>query len=471
MPDEHDTPDKKEPDSPEGSESTAGAHDPKSPAAGFQMFAAKTGQGDKDNPIQHQDIKDLALKSEKIATTLFELGTSTDTIGRSFSLPSVTAAESSKVDPTVEDKAESDKTDFQRFAAAPKTDEFGEIVVPLIDLKALAMKAEKVATTILDHGAVKDVVSRSFAKQSARVTEELRLRAAEPLKPLPQIENYKTATPCSSLIGTSDSKERCTYCPHCKIPVYDFTGLELAEAEKLIFKWENRENAPLYKRADGRFLTVDCPVAIKAQRDRILAIVGGSVLVVCVLALLLFMPRPAPTVVSQPKQPDEQKVEGNSVLRRRAARKAAAGSQNRGTSDNAQSAGTPTQTPQDPTNKGSWSEYIRQANERARQAQIEASSASTPAGQVQTTGSQSQPADGGVGTVTPSASISPTSAQPANSALPQQPSLMPAQPNNSSLPQQSSATGVPPAQTEFNSSQQGDSSPANNSNGVKYYGR
>jgi hypothetical protein len=64
-------------------------------------------------------------------------------------------------------------------------------------------------------------------------------------------------------------------------PVYNFAGLEQPEADELIFQRENRRNATLYKRADGNYMTVNCPVEVKRKRDMVYMSVIGGVLAIC----------------------------------------------------------------------------------------------------------------------------------------------------------------------------------------------
>ncbi len=59
--------------------------------------------------------------------------------------------------------------------------------------------------------------------------------------------------------------------------------MDLPEAEELIFKREERRNAALFKRADGKFMTKDCPVAVKKKYGMIMMIAGG-ILVLAILA-------------------------------------------------------------------------------------------------------------------------------------------------------------------------------------------
>lgn len=158
---------------------------------------------------------------------------------------------------------------------------------------------QKTAKTMLDHSVLKEVVAKTAAKEEEKVAEQIKAKANEPVKPFEPIENYKIATPCSSMWEGTDPKERYRYCEKCHLQVYDFTGMELPDAEALIFKRESRKNAPLFKRADGKFLTADCPVGVGNKRNLILSIVGGTLLVICVLAFLMMMPHPKPAVTTE----------------------------------------------------------------------------------------------------------------------------------------------------------------------------
>lgn len=149
-----------------------------------------------------------------------------------------------------------------------------------------------VAKTMLDHSILWDTVSKFEAKMEERVAEQLLERAHEPVKPFIAIECKKKATPCAFVWDATDSKERFRYCDLCRTPVYNFAGLEQPEADELIFQRENRRNATLYKRADGNYMTVNCPVEVKRKRDMVYMSIGGVLLFVASIAFMILMPRP-----------------------------------------------------------------------------------------------------------------------------------------------------------------------------------
>jgi hypothetical protein len=74
--------------------------------------------------------------------------------------------------------------------------------------------------------------------------------------------------------------------------------MERPEAEALIFNRENRKKFTLYSRADGKFMTTDCPVQVKRKNDLIMLAIGAIVLVVAAITIMTLMPPaplPAPT--------------------------------------------------------------------------------------------------------------------------------------------------------------------------------
>lgn len=175
----------------------------------------------------------------------------------------------------------------------------------------------KLQKTKLDDAVLREAVARMQAEQEAKAAELAKARANEPVKPFEAIENYKKATPCNAFWNNTDPSQRFRYCEQCHMQVYDFTGLEKPEAEELIWKRENRRNAPLFQRADGKFLTSDCPVGIKRKQNLIMTTVGGVVLVACVLGFLLM-------VAPQQKHSEAVNTPTDSGLRAPAAGAAAA---------------------------------------------------------------------------------------------------------------------------------------------------
>jgi hypothetical protein len=157
-----------------------------------------------------------------------------------------------------------------------------------------------VPKTMLDMDFLKESLSASVVRAEEKLAESIALKASAPPKQTLTGDDYKLAHPnCPFVWGDDSGKERVKYCTQCSAQVYNFTGFDMAEAQALIFKRENRENAPLYKREDGKFMTSDCPIAVKKQKDRTMLIGGAALalilLVVMVVASFLAPQPPPPT--------------------------------------------------------------------------------------------------------------------------------------------------------------------------------
>lgn len=175
---------------------------------------------------------------------------------------------------------------------------------PTEEQAAGTVKPERfVARTMLDMDFLKDSLSASVAKAEERIAESIAAKASEPPKPTITQDDYKLAQPnCPFVWAEGDSpKERVKYCTQCSAQVYNFAGFDLAEAESLIFKRENREKATIYKRADGKFMTQDCPIALKKKNDRMMLVVGGILVLVLLAAMgVMMQTTPQPTAPPAP---------------------------------------------------------------------------------------------------------------------------------------------------------------------------
>ena len=103
------------------------------------------------------------------------------------------------------------------------------------------------------------------------------------------LDLIQIATPCPASWDEMQGDERQRFCAHCKLNVYDVSAMKRDEAEQLISKHEGRMCVRLFRRHDGTVLTRDCPVGLKALRQRLvrnvaalagvlLALVSGTLL-------------------------------------------------------------------------------------------------------------------------------------------------------------------------------------------------
>ncbi len=150
-----------------------------------------------------------------------------------------------------------------------------------------------VAKTRLDQSVLADTVQRYEIRKGELAAEEAKLRASLPVIEFHPVDSKRLALPCPWTWSDDDSKDRFRYCPKCKAQAYNFDGLELPAAEALIFKRENKEAPVLYKRADGKFMTRDCPFQVKRRRRIILTSIAAGAAVVGLVILMILMPPPA----------------------------------------------------------------------------------------------------------------------------------------------------------------------------------
>lgn len=150
-----------------------------------------------------------------------------------------------------------------------------------------------VAKTLLDHNVIIENQLRSGERQKERLEQEISKRQLEPTKIIEPIQAKKKASSsCPFSWSEGNAKERFKYCSTCQANIYNFDGLEQEEAEALVFKRENREKFVLYGRADGKFMTSDCPAAVN-KRNKTIVLVSACVGAIALIgAMFILMPKP-----------------------------------------------------------------------------------------------------------------------------------------------------------------------------------
>jgi hypothetical protein len=143
------------------------------------------------------------------------------------------------------------------------------------DLADINKKAEALAEAVRD----KDAVARELAAVEARI-ERI------PSRRLPLLDSVKIASPCSASWDDMIGDERARFCAHCQKNVYNLSAMASEEAERLLREHEGSLCVRLYRRADGKVMTTDCPVGLKRKRLKIAAV---SALGAGAMALTAFM--------------------------------------------------------------------------------------------------------------------------------------------------------------------------------------
>lgn len=162
-----------------------------------------------------------------------------------------------------------------------------------------------VAKTRLDQSVLAETVLKFEVRKKARAEEEAKERANQPAVEFHPVDSKKLARKCAWVWDDDDSKDKFRYCPKCKLQAYNFEGMELPAAEALIFKRENLKSPILFKRADGKFMTQDCPVEIKRRRRIIVTSIVAGFFVSALLVALILMPPPAISPKSNEVESDE----------------------------------------------------------------------------------------------------------------------------------------------------------------------
>jgi len=107
-------------------------------------------------------------------------------------------------------------------------------------------------------------------------------------KPALSLDLVQIASPCHVSWDEMTGDERVRFCKQCSLHVYNLTDMPRAEAEAFVNKAEGRTCIRFFRREDGTLLTRDCPVGLRALRQRLvrgvaalvglmLALVGGTV--------------------------------------------------------------------------------------------------------------------------------------------------------------------------------------------------
>ncbi len=109
------------------------------------------------------------------------------------------------------------------------------------------------------------------------------------------LDLIEVASPCSASWDEMAGDDRVRFCRQCKLNVYNLSEMSREEAERFIrdhtagqaSSGTHRTCVRFYRRADGTVLTRDCPVGLKALRQRLarslaataglmMALIGGT---------------------------------------------------------------------------------------------------------------------------------------------------------------------------------------------------
>jgi TonB family protein len=82
------------------------------------------------------------------------------------------------------------------------------------------------------------------------------------------LSKVKVAAPCPAEWKYMYGNDRVRFCNQCQLNVYNLSAMTKPEAEDLIRNTEGRLCVKYYRRTDGTILTQNCPVALRAIKEK-----------------------------------------------------------------------------------------------------------------------------------------------------------------------------------------------------------
>ena len=82
------------------------------------------------------------------------------------------------------------------------------------------------------------------------------------------LEELKIASPCTASWEGMTGDERVRFCGDCRLQVYNLSGMGREQAVAMVEQNEGRLCIRMLRRPDGTVITTDCPVGLRALRQR-----------------------------------------------------------------------------------------------------------------------------------------------------------------------------------------------------------
>ena len=94
------------------------------------------------------------------------------------------------------------------------------------------------------------------------------------------LDHVRVAAPCPANWDDMFGDERVRFCAQCQLNVYNLSEMLKAEAELLIGRNEGRLCVRYYQRRDGSIITQNCPVGLRAIKQRVSRIATALVSII-----------------------------------------------------------------------------------------------------------------------------------------------------------------------------------------------
>jgi hypothetical protein len=90
------------------------------------------------------------------------------------------------------------------------------------------------------------------------------------------LDTISVASPCTVSWDAMRGDGRVRFCTQCNQKVYNLSEMPRKQAEALLQQSEGKLCARFYRRSDGKVMTADCPVRLRAIRRRLAWAVGAA---------------------------------------------------------------------------------------------------------------------------------------------------------------------------------------------------
>ncbi len=84
------------------------------------------------------------------------------------------------------------------------------------------------------------------------------------------LDQVRVATPCNARWEEMKGSDKSRFCSECSLNVHNLSAMTRPEAEAFVANANGRVCIRMYRRADGTLITQDCPVGVRALRQRVL---------------------------------------------------------------------------------------------------------------------------------------------------------------------------------------------------------
>ncbi|MFY9224005.1 MAG: energy transducer TonB [Blastocatellia bacterium] len=84
-----------------------------------------------------------------------------------------------------------------------------------------------------------------------------------------RLENISVSAPCKADWNKMLGDDQVRFCQECKLNVYNLSGMSGEQAEDVVRAKEGNLCVRFYRRSDGTVLTQNCPVGIKAIKQKV----------------------------------------------------------------------------------------------------------------------------------------------------------------------------------------------------------